>query len=1654
MKFKRLLSGVLAAAMAISSISLSAFGALAADSQGYLKITQFKDNIFNMGGSYAGSAGVYGKGSISIFGYNSDAGESNISDEDFAAIGNLPTTLKKISAEIDVAGTVDSAFTLKLVGYDASVLDDFDNAWYAEQSLESKCTTKTAYVEGAGTYTVELLIDDDASFNGIYDLDVCSLETNSGPNNPNAVLTLKSITFGEEPTSGNDINGTLTITAATSGGTESTDVTISGAGEYTAKISGSNDYFEEQKIYELGFFTYSGTGDFTIDVTSVTLRDKTDNSEYNFTDIPHSTGLVPASEYIAPASGSAENAAALPRRYQYDAGTRITGDDSLYMESVTGTGAQSIAIAGTNAILDGKYAYVDSIEYTFTVKSTGEVTTEPVDYTALDEAIAEAEAVDTSIYTDETVSALTEALEAAKTLRENSDATQADVDAAAKALAEAIEGLEESPTASSDVYLWTGTYSRSSGLDTTSITDNMTVTSSSGYITFKGIDLSNMVDPYVEVAFDANGSNDTLYVATSAWTSVIGSSTDALAKASLADFKSTTSFIITTNNKSGTYGTITSVKFYDAAYVAPIDYTALDEAITAGEAVDTSSYTDATVTALTDAIAAAKAVKENADATQVDVDAAAKAITDAIAGLVELEPSADVYTWTGTWTRATGLVDPGTANGITVENTGGGWQMLVKDLDISNMVQPVLVAECTANKIQVWKGQGTSGDKISTGAESGSEVDLTEYKDATVLTLSLTNTGSITSVKIYDAAYVVPLDTAELDEAIAEAEAVDTTKYTADSVKALTDAITAAQDVKTNADATQADVDAAAKAITDAIAGLVELEPSADVYTWTGTWTRATGLVDPGTANGITVENTGGGWQMLVKDLDISNMVQPVLVAECTANKIQVWKGQGTSGDKISTGAESGSEVDLTEYKDATVLTLSLTNTGSITSVKIYDAAYVAPIDYTALDEAITAGEAVDTSSYTDATVTALTDAIAAAKAVKENADATQADVDAAAQAISDAIAGLAVKLNYTALDEAITNGQAVNKTNYTDDSVKALTDAITAAQAVKNNVDATQADVDAAAKAITDAIDNLVEKDLLTVYIQSDKDLKSTSVDFNGKGDYSATVTLNNNYWYGNLGGFALSPYPTDGPDFEIDVNSMAIRTGASTYTLIPTTGNKGIVPSADTIRTDLNGLPYTFTKGEVYAQSEDGQIILTAYDNSTMRLLVNGSMAKISTITYNFTVREPSSESADTAALEAAITVGKDLDSSKYTESTYAVLTSAIESGEKVLANTRATQDDVDAAAEAIKSAIAGLIEAPKVDPASEPFEKIYYNQIQAYTTLLSGTVGDDIAGATRVRITFDCSSDASYNPYASIEFKMVAGGAETGYNKFTGTDGSYAGGTTGWIETLELSKALAAGESYELTGFTASWEKLTDYVYGITRIEFIDANGKVINTIVGSSLDYTALDAAIADGEAVDTSLYTDESVKALTDAVAAGKAVKENEAATQDDIDAAVKAITEAIAALETKPIVITGSVTGTIFVSDEEAETEMTVVAVSADGTEVSTTATSMGTYVLEGLVAGDYTLTISGGKYAERTYEMTVEAGDNALDVYLNPLGDINGDGKVTTADVGMANSHAKGVSTLEGYQFVCGDVNGDGSITTSDVGMINSHAKGVKTLW
>lgn len=130
------------------------------------------------------------------------------------------------------------------------------------------------------------------------------------------------------------------------------------------------------------------------------------------------------------------------------------------------------------------------------------------------------------------------------------------------------------------------------------------------------------------------------------------------------------------------------------------------------------------------------------------------------------------------------------------------------------------------------------------------------------------------------------------------------------------------------------------------------------------------------------------------------------------------------------------------------------------------------PADYSAVEAAM-AAIPTDLTVYTDESVAALNTAVDGV--VRGKALASQANVNAMAQAIEDAITDLKYKgANYTKVDEAIAKANALNKDNYKDFS--AVETAVNAVVRDKNITE--QSEVDTMAKAIEDAIIALQYKD------------------------------------------------------------------------------------------------------------------------------------------------------------------------------------------------------------------------------------------------------------------------------------------------------------------------------------------------------------------------------------------------------------------------------------------------------------------------------------------------------------------------------------------------------------------------------------------------
>ena len=248
-------------------------------------------------------------------------------------------------------------------------------------------------------------------------------------------------------------------------------------------------------------------------------------------------------------------------------------------------------------------------------------------------------------------------------------------------------------------------------------------------------------------------------------------------------------------------------------------------------------------------------------------------------------------------------------------------------------------------------------------------------------------------------------------------------------------------------------------------------------------------------------------------------------------------------------------------------------------------------------------------------------------------------------------------------------------------------------------------------------------------------------------------------------------------------------------------------------------------------------------------------------------------------------------------YTAESYANVESVLKDA-KALSKETATKTAIDDMITKIKKAMDEKLVG--VIPAGEPFVKVYKNGKIAIA--FDGTADDAMAGAASIKFTFDCASDVNFSSYASIELQADVDGEKSyvkniGNNKTTGAEDCLA--------VLKLTNPIKAGQNVNLTVWTYSWEDASDYVYGITKVEFIDAKGHIVKTINDVSFAKDGLASVIEKAKAVEAEkdMYTAESLAVLTKAIEAAEALKDD--ATAADINAAASAITAAIQGLKYK-----------------------------------------------------------------------------------------------------------------------------------------------------
>lgn len=370
-----------------------------------------------------------------------------------------------------------------------------------------------------------------------------------------------------------------------------------------------------------------------------------------------------------------------------------------------------------------------------------------------------------------------------------------------------------------------------------------------------------------------------------------------------------------------------------------------------------------------------------------------------------------------------------------------------------------------------------------------------------------TDKFDIELVKLADEA-----DLTELQTAITNAEAIlnaaDKDKYSAAALVELQELVNAGKQLTTAS--SQADVDAKKAEITAKIAD-IQTQFTITATAGNGGKIAPTGATNvyKGTSKAFTITpNAGYHVDSLTVDGTAVNVVTEYTFSDVTANhtiavtfakdavtvaKENLLAAINTANGKLAqTDAYTPASLEAlqnavdeaqTVYNKADATQTEVDNAKANVEAKI--AALKEKADKSALRLAVTAaeGEAALTDKYTEESIAALQTAINEANAVLADDNATQADVDAQVEAVNAAKAALVEKKAPVVIEElekAVADAtEVVGATDkYTAASLAALQSAIDAANAVLQDPDATQDEIDAAVQAVKEAKAALKAKD------------------------------------------------------------------------------------------------------------------------------------------------------------------------------------------------------------------------------------------------------------------------------------------------------------------------------------------------------------------------------------------------------------------------------------------------------------------------------------------------------------------------------------------------------------------------------------------------
>jgi len=911
-----------------------------------------------------------------------------------------------------------------------------------------------------------------------------------------------------------------------------------------------------------------------------------------------------------------------------------------------------------------------------------------------------------------------------------------------------------------------------------------------------------------------------------------------------------------------------------AKKAALVDITALNEAISEVGSISTSKYTETSAKAFINAYNSA--CKARIEGTKEEVAKAIETLEAAVEALVEK----------GDVTALNALLDTlknVDANDYTVNSMSTltsakeAAEAVVANADVTQAMVDDAIAELTNAKdalisVKVLKEAVATAKALDTTNNTPSSVAGLTSAIATAEALYDSGTeeaiaSAIEAIATAKEALVVKGDKTNLSALITEVSDYNKDNYTVDSMTALTNAITSANAVVSDENADQDMVDAELTALTSAKEALVDISGlKAKVNSFNTNASAYTKV----TYNAYKV-SVDAGSVILAKADATKDDVKDAISAIVTAENALIYIGQlpdeiakaetALTNGTFTINSKAEVEAAITNANDALV---NATEDGKIeTATQLLISSVANLVDVSTLVTSLEEMKEVDTSNSTPASTTAFEKAIEDAEKLLVNG--TNETIADAIDAMNTAKEALVVKGNKTNLSALIEEVSGYNKDNYTEDSMDALTNAITSANAVVADENADQDMVDAELTALTSAKEALVDISGLKALVDR---FASTDENAYTPNSYNALATMVEE---------AATVLANKAATKEDVATAKARLEGG--YTTLVERADKSELSALITAIGKLNSSNYTETTYEALMNEVTTANTVVADHNATVE--------EVSAAITSLTAKQNALISVK--ALKEVIAEAKALDTTNNTPSSVAGLTSAITTAEVLYES--GTEEAIASAIETIATAKEALVVKGDKTELSTLLETVSGYDGNDYTEDSMNALTSAKEAAEAVVANEDADQamvNAALVTLTSAKEALVdISGLKALVDRFASTDENVYTPNSYNVLSAIVEEAVSVLENKAATKeeVAAAKAKLEDgYASLVER-----ADKSEISTLIDEV-------------EALNSGNYTEKSYKALVSELEAAKLVESNHNATPTEVSAAVASLTAKKAAL--------------------------------------------------------------------------------------------------------------------------------------------------------